>query len=96
MRDKVFYEWAVEEWGDGDILDNSFYDTISPDFLFWEKENLTLANYKLCLWRRLGNDLDGITDATWAYVENGKLPTTFEDGIKIPKYKKKELIKIFP
>jgi len=92
MRDKVFYEWAVEQWDleEEDIEDSSYYDHIDAEFIRLESEYLTLPNYKLCLWKRCGNADEGITDQTWAYFNSG-LPECFENGDKIPKYVKKEL-----
>lgn len=84
MKNKVIYEWSVETVDEnGDIIDSSFWD---------EKPTEPLEqNQKLCLIRNEGNEIDGVTDRLWAYVENGKLPEYFTDSndcivsIKVPK-----------
>lgn len=97
MRDKIYYEWAVEEMvvENGqvteDIEDNSFYDKIDDIFILNELENLSLPQYELCLWKRKGNEYDGMTDSTWAYVQNGELPEEFNDGSRIPEHMKFQL-----
>ena len=39
----------------------------------------------LVLVRDVGNDFDGLTCRSWAYPENNKMPTEFDDGTKVPK-----------
>ena len=36
------------------------------------------------LVRDLGDDLEGIVDRQWVYIEDGKLPERFEGGAKVP------------
>lgn len=36
------------------------------------------------LVKNYGNDIEGIKDRSWAYVEDGVLPQEFEDGTRVP------------
>jgi hypothetical protein len=91
MRIKVTYEWGLETQENGNIVDTDFSDSLSFD-----KNDLT--ENKLLLVRYEGNEIDGITDMLWAYVENNSLPECFSDScnkhtaIKVPERFKKELI----
>lgn len=43
------------------------------------------------LCKSIGNEDVGVEHRTWAYLQNGKLPETFEDGSTIPKRFRTEL-----
>ena len=83
----VGYEWvieAVDEYGDiqsithADILSKAFE---YKDFFHtegWERVEIGLV-------RDVGDDIDGLQNRQWAYLEDDKLPATFDGGAKIPK-----------
>lgn len=84
MRNTVKYEWSIETLDENeDIVDSTFWDELP-------KEPLE-ENQRLCLVRNEGNEIDGLTDRLWAYIENGELPEYFADetdcviSIKVPK-----------
>jgi hypothetical protein len=92
MANKIDYEWTLEEINeDGDIIDSDFNDKLSN----FNKANLDGKD--LGLVRNEWSDENGLEYRYWAYVKNGKLPETFEDGaghkisIKVPKKFHKEL-----
>lgn len=77
----VTYEWTVEVLEDpsdqdSDILETQPFDHLEDALKFMRYE----PEARLVLVRNVGNDLDGLTDRLWAYVEDGKLPEYFEDG----------------
>ena len=84
------YEWDRETVDEhGDILDHDHRDTLS-DFIdpMRPDERLVLVRDMFC-------EFDGLVDRGWAYVEDGKLPTRFDDGCvethAVPKRFHKEL-----
>lgn len=86
MRNKVDYEWDIEEWLGDEILENNFrekldeYTSCAFDVSLVDGDAL-----KLVLVRYEYSDDDGLVDQQWAYVESGVLPETFDDGAKVPK-----------
>lgn len=89
----VIYEWIVETLesatdDDPDILEVHHTDTLA-EARAWAAtiEEPT----RIGLVRDVGNDIEGLTDRAWAYLENGKLPETFtygadeDSGIHVPK-----------
>jgi len=85
-RNKISYEWdneSVDRYGD--IQDHDHGDTLRyltppqkvPDANGYTRE--------LVLVRDVWNDWDGVVDRSWAYVEDGILPTEFTYGAKVPK-----------
>jgi len=84
-RNRVTYEWDIEEWRGKEILEHDFREKLSEysSSAFDPREDgLTL---KLVLVRYEYNDSDGVIDQAWAYVESGVLPEAFDDGAKVPK-----------
>lgn len=74
MRNKILYEWDYETLSeDGDIIDHNHKDKLAA----FTKEDITTS---LVLIRDEVNDIDGLQDRTWAYVEDGKLPDYFSDA----------------
>ena len=68
------YEWCYETWDENnDIIDNYHADRLA-DFSEAGKTN------HLCLILNIGDEINGVEDRLWAYVENGKLPEFFSDG----------------
>lgn len=102
MTNKVNYEWCIEHYTDDefeDIVDNHFSDVL--DF----RPKHFIANdgekTRLVLVRNEGNEVDGLQDRYWAYVENNKLPELFTDdrgypvSIKVPKKFHAEILKYY-
>lgn len=80
----ISYEWDIETIDEyGDVLDHDHSDKRPTRPLE--------ANEKLCLVRDTGNDLDGLLDRQWAYVDaRGNLPSHFsmscqQQGARVPK-----------
>ena len=94
MADKVYYEWDVETMGDdisGDVLEHDHGDTLDDI-----ENNFPLNhNESLVLVYNTGNEADGITDRSWAYVQciggEMRLPTHFGNGEPVPKRFHREL-----
>jgi hypothetical protein len=92
-RLQVKYEWCYETIDEhGDIIDNDFADKLAD--LIPPQEI-----HQLCLVRSEGDEIDGVQDRWWAYVEVGKLPDNFSDemgvltDIAVPKKLKDEFKK---
>jgi hypothetical protein len=89
MRTEIKYEWSYETVdSDGDIVESIFWDTLES---FFDNDRTNV----LCLIRNEGNEIEGLTDRYWAYVENGILPNNFSNSIgivdiKVPKKFHKE------
>ena len=92
MTNRICYEWDVEILdADGDIEDHQHGDlqhllaTFGPTILTGE------CDQRLVLIRNEWNELDGVTDRQWAYVEAAALPHTFDSGSAVPDRLRKEL-----
>lgn len=97
----VTYEWDVEELeaidtgtNDPDIVDHNHHTTYAEAIKFarkWMKREG--KPWRMVLVRDVGNDYEGLTDRSWAYVDYNKLqlPEFFNYGadelstIKVPK-----------
>ncbi len=89
MANKTWYEWVVEESEpDGEIVDTNAYDyyksAVSHTGSFGGKIEIALLK---CV-----GDPDTNHDRFYAYLKDGKLPESFEDGLKIPKRFIKEVL----
>ena len=71
----VGYEWTIETIEDGDIVDTDFSDLLE----FTPEPNQIVG-----LRRYTGSASSGITGSSYAYPENGELPTHFDDGERVP------------
>lgn len=99
IRNKVTYEW-VWEYSDshGDIYDLEHGDTLvnlgQSRLQHYEGEfndhGDPIVHAELALIRFVGNDVDGLIEKDYAYVEKNKLPE-FIDDYKIPQKFHKEL-----
>ena len=88
----VMYEWDIEDYHvDGDdviCLDHDHRDKLAG---FSDAEmRAALADpaaegTHLVLVRDDYDDLDGLQDRQWAYVDYGRLPTHFDGGKAVPK-----------
>jgi hypothetical protein len=78
----VSIEWLVEEIDrDGDIIDVHHLDSYAEAleharFCRAERDVKT----SIGLVRDRGNDVEGLVDRQWAYVDHGKLPERFDWG----------------
>jgi hypothetical protein len=75
----IRFEWLVEEIDEhGDIIEvhhlDSYAEARASAALV---EGYTTA---IGLVRDRGNELDGLLDRQWAYIEDGKLPERFSDS----------------
>lgn len=90
MTMQIKYEWCYETWDENDdIIDNDFADLLN------EFNSDRVTNH-LVLVRNEGDEINGLADRFWAYVEDGKLPKYFSDSekqinIKVPQRFSKEL-----
>jgi len=78
----ITIEWLLEELeedgsADPDILDTHCFPTLAEARAFAAQCDLPL---RFGLVRDRGDDLEGIVDRQWAYVEDGKLPERFDWG----------------
>ena len=89
------YEFVVETLdfyegcgGDPDIIDCNAWDTLEQALAFAKQCE---EPWRIALRRDVGNDVDGLTDRSYAYPDTtGKLPEYFtygadEEGPKVPK-----------
>jgi len=85
----ITYEWTAEQIDQhGDIQDSDYQDNL--------KSLDTIARYQFVdigLVKNTGDEANGITDRTWAYIESETLPTHFMDGSKVPQRFHKEFTK---
>ena len=78
MKSDITIEWLVEELdSNGDILNVHHCDTYAHarKVAGWSDYNTDIG-----LVRDRGNDLDGLLDRQWAYLEDGRLPERFSDS----------------
>lgn len=94
----VHYEWDIETISlpEADILDHDHRATLAEFDADDLREAIkALGDTRLVLVRDVGNDADGLTDRSWAYVEKGKLPERFAycpgEGASVPVRFVKEL-----
>lgn len=86
MVTRVVYEWDHESVDDyGDIIDHDFSDAF-PGFPTEDNVELVLVRNE---FRGLSgkdfNDSCDLDHRSWAYVKDGVLPETFDDGTPVPK-----------
>jgi hypothetical protein len=106
---RTHYEWAIETvyWdedeGMQDIEDSNYWDKLSDyqpgevaDALaqkrFVREDGIEVFT-RLCLMRDVGCEAEGLEDRQYAYVVDGVLPETFDEGAKVPARFRKELAK---
>lgn len=107
MKRNVTYEWGVEfidpNSEEEEIMETIHFASLKDAFDFaavsapYYMENV---NPRFVLIRDVGNQVEGLTDRAWAYLnEDGLLPEYFEytdgcaDGPKVPKRFHKEMEK---
>jgi hypothetical protein len=80
----ITYEWTAEKIDAyGDIIDTFHGDTYA-EALEWAEEQDGPVDIGLV--RDVGDDINGLTDRQWAYLDESwlKLPATFNQGAKMP------------
>jgi hypothetical protein len=106
---RVYYDWVIETVTDDeyeDIIDLSHASVLreySPQELhaaLTNKKDITRYDgedcpvfTRLALKRDMGCEAEGIEDRRYAYVVDGILSETFEEGGKVPERFRKELAK---
>ena len=91
----VYYEWDIEITNNEtkECEDHWFADKLK-DLLWANPKSKEYEEHKsyhpnrhfvLVLVRDEGNGIDNFPCRNWAYVENNKMPTEFDNGIKVPK-----------
>lgn len=83
---RVSYEWTVEKAdADGDIQDVVHCDSLEAARV----EAAYLEHYakaEIALVRDVGNQIDGLIERGWAYLDaDGRLPSHFDDHSAVPK-----------
>jgi len=87
-HNKLYYEWKIETTHkDTDDIQEVDHSDDLPYLLYYKNNKPDTKNYHhvLVLTRYKCNDFDGVNDQSYAYPENNKMPTEFDDGIKVPK-----------
>lgn len=94
MRYQVRYEFSAEvEDEHGDIVDSWFFETLAEALATAATADAGRGEkINVCLVRDEGNDIDGLVDRQWAYVDtDGYLPSHFDGGAAVPqKFKPKK------
>ena len=99
MTTYITYEWLVETLDldsadsadDADIIEVYHADTYAEALKWAEQEEQPV---RIGLVRDRGNNLDGLIDRQWAYLDAGTmgaLPEHFDGGIKVPARYHREL-----
>ncbi len=77
----VLYEWTVETLDiypgcgdDPDIIDTSAFESLEDAIKF---KAYCEEPSRLVLVRQQGNDIEGLTDRSWAYIKKMSLPEYF-------------------
>lgn len=80
-RPKVDYEWVCEIVdAHGDIIEPLFADTLVEALGYRDHEYEGKASVQIALVKHEYTDIDGELGRGYAYLEDGKLPESFEDG----------------
>lgn len=98
MKNKVIHEWLVEAVDQhGDIIDTNCYPTLADAISTTLGCPEVQDYYRIGLVRDEGNDVDGLQDRQWAYIQkNATLPDEYSDGAIIPKKFRDEFAKFDP
>ena len=91
----IDYEWTVEitndetddiydYWFGNNLKDVMWSDPRSKEHEDW-KAKYPNHHFVLVLIRDVFNDFDDVSDRSYAYPEGNKMPTEFDNGIKVPK-----------
>lgn len=88
LRKKISYEWDIEITDEhGDIQDHEFFKKITEANPQELKNAISKGNFALTkkYWLDYGDGENGELDSqAWAYVRNGQLETSFDDGSSVP------------
>ena len=79
MRNTVQYEWLYEHTDiHGDIHDHDHANTYAE--LMRVSRTIEGLKGNVVLVRNEGNENEGLTHKSWAYLKDGKLPACFSDA----------------
>lgn len=93
MLKNTNYEWDIEEQDEyGDIVDHNHADKLTQ-YTADEIAQIDNKRFTLVLVRTYDDMTLGGYDRSWAYVENMMLPEEFDNGIKVPKRFRDELVR---
>jgi hypothetical protein len=78
----VTYEWDVEEMDGDDIVDHNHFDTYAEALAFANSSHMRGKPWRMVLVRDVGNDVEGLTNRAWAYLDYARLrlPKFFDYG----------------
>ena len=82
MKTKTEYDWLVEEMEDEDVIEVNDFATFVDAMNYANgigEHGIALVRYVYCT---IDGDQIG---RGYAYLKDGKLPTHFDDGNKVPK-----------
>lgn len=82
----VAYEWTVETVDEhGDITDTCAWDSYAEAQKRAALERASGTRVEIALTRIVGDEIEGLQDRQYAYLEGGKLPERFDGGAKVPR-----------
>lgn len=86
--DQTYYEWAIENIDTHDDIQDVWHAETYAEAIRmagWDLDE-GIVKRDVCLVYNLGNTIDeSVIERSWAYVEDGRLPETFENGRSVPK-----------
>jgi len=85
----TYYEWiveTVEDLGDNevDVIGTCAWDTYEEARKDAEALMAQGKRIEIGLTRNVGDEVDGLQDRQWAYLEDGQLPQNFDGGARVP------------
>lgn len=94
MTRSTTYRWAALELDEaGDIVENSGYATLCAArraCQHWASIAPGETRYAIELVRDQSDDVSGVVSRTWARITDGRLPTIFDNGKRVPARFRKE------
>jgi len=83
----VGYEWDIETVTDedGDVMDHHHGNKLKELLFYKNTKPEDGFHYELVLVRDVWDEFDGVTNRTWAYEDEGKMPKEFDNGVAVPK-----------
>jgi hypothetical protein len=87
----ITYEWVVECLNDEDIIEVRHESNYAAAVAVTPKDG---TPYQIALVRDRHNNIDeDLEDRAWAYIEDGRLLETFDNGIAVPKKYRDEVVR---
>jgi len=92
----TYYEWiveTVEDLGENevDVIDTNAWDTYEEARKDAQALMAQGKQTMIGLTRNVGDEVDGLQDRQWAYIEDGELPGEFDGGARVPQRFQREL-----